>query len=340
MTHEIKYLFQTLRTWQELGQKAVFVSVVDLDGSSYRRPGVRMIIREDGISAGAVSGGCVEDEIIRQAQSVFSIGKAKVMTYDGRLRIGCEGVIFVLIEPVSLSEELLKEMEKVWRARGTFKMESFYYREVGESEQMGSVIRIRDRNYTLHPTFHPEDIGNQHCFSQTFGPLFQLYIFGAEHDAVQLSQAAKLLGWEVTVVASPDESKSCDYFPGADALITPSFEEIDTSQMDGQTAVVLMTHSFQKDVRYLMALKECQPAYIGLLGSVQRRERVLSMLLEHSPEVSVEFLDSIRGPAGISIGAESAPEISISVLAEILSVVREQDPVSLKDKDGSIHAKS
>lgn len=337
MTHEIKFLFRILSQWQAEGKKAVFVSVVDLDGTSYRRPGVRMIIREDGVSAGAVSGGCVEDEIIRQSRSVFERGRAKIMTYDGRLRIGCEGILYILIEPVEPAEILLNELERVMHARGTFRMDSWYSREVGENDHIGSVVRIGEGTFSLHPSFQPGKSGELACFSQEFGPLFHLYIFGAEHDAVQLSQAAKLLGWEVTVVASEDESKSCDYFPGADALITPSFENIDTSVLDGQTAVVIMTHSFQKDVRYLMALKDSKPAYLGLLGSVRRRERVLSMLLEYCPDVSVEFLEAIHGPAGISIGAENAPEISVSVLAEILSVTRGQAPVSLKDKAGSIH---
>ncbi len=337
MTHEIKFLFRTLRQWQEEGKKAVFVSVVSLDGTSYRRPGVRMVINEEGISAGAVSGGCVEDEIIRQAQSVFEKGRAKMMTYDGRLRIGCEGILYILIEPVLLSDSLLKVFERALRERNSFHMDSFYLREVGEDSRMGSQIRIGDLDFSLQPEFEPEKAGDLPCFSQAFGPLFQLYIFGAEHDAVQLSQAAKLLGWEVTIVASADESKSCDYFPGADALITPAYEEIDISVLDEQTAVVLMTHSFQKDVRYLMALKDSNPAYFGLLGSVQRRERVLSMLLEHAPDVTVEFLDSIHGPAGISIGAESASEISVSILAEILGVIRGQDPRPLKEKTGSIH---
>jgi len=106
MTHEIKLLFDTLKTWQILGKKAVLVSVVALQGTSYRRPGVRMIISEDGKSIGAVSGGCVEKEIEHQAQSVFLTGKAKMMSYDGRLRIGCEGILYLLIEPVFLSDEL------------------------------------------------------------------------------------------------------------------------------------------------------------------------------------------------------------------------------------------
>lgn len=337
MTHELKLLFQTLKQWQKLGKKAVFVSVVALEGSSYRKPGVRMIISEEGESVGAVSGGCVENEIERQAQSVFKTGRAKVTTYDGRLRIGCEGIIHILIEPVFLSDELLKDFEEQLDKRKTFRMESWFYREVGEYNDAGSAITINEKKYPLHSSFKAGSNDIREVFSQTFKPLFQLIIFGAEHDAVQLCQSAKLLGWEVIVVASPDEDKSCDYFPGASSLITPAFDNIDTSAIDEQTAVVLMTHSFNKDVQYLMALKNTNPAYIGLLGSVSRRERVLSMLMEYSPDTSIEFLDQIHSPAGLNIGAVGASEISVSILAEILSVVRNQTPVSLSEKAGSIH---
>jgi len=337
MTHEIKHLFDTLAAWQQLGKKAVFVSVVALDGTSYRRPGVRMIIREDGEIAGAISGGCVESEIIRQAQSVFRNGKAKIMTYDGRLRIGCEGIITILIEPVLLSKELFAEFDKQLASRQTFEMESFFQTEVGECDDMGSVLIMNGKKHALHSSFNFDSKTQRECFRQTFDPLFQLYIFGAEHDAVQLSQSAKLLGWVVTVVASPEESKSCDFFPGAGALITPAYDEINSLGIDEQTAVVLMTHSFNKDVQYLMALKDKQPAYLGLLGSFKRRERVLNMVLDYMPDISYDFLEQIHGPAGINIGAEGAAEISVSILAEILSIVRKQEPVSLRNKEGSIH---
>jgi len=337
MTHEIKLLFQTLKSWQHLGKKAVFVSVVTLDGSSYRRPGVRMVISEDGESVGAVSGGCVEKEIERQAQSVFRNGKSKIMTYDGTYRIGCEGIIHILIEPVFLSEELLNDFDSQLKNRLPFSIDSFYYQETGEFDHLGSLITINGKKYSLHPASHPEKEKGQSCYSQSFEPLFQLYIFGAEHDAVQLCKAASLLGWEVTIVAAEDESKSIDFFPGAASFITPSFENIDTSALDEQTAVVLMTHSYNKDVQYLMALKECKPAYLGLLGPVKRRERVLSMLLEQCPDASIEFLEQIHGPAGINVGAESASEIAISILTEILSVVRHQEPMPLKDKKSPIH---
>ena len=337
MTHEIKQLFEALIAWQTSGKKAVFVSVVALLGSSYRKPGVRMIISDDGESVGAVSGGCVENEIERQAQSVFKTGKSKVITYDGRLRIGCEGIIHILIEPVFISDELLNNFQSALKARQKFKIDSYYYSEVGEYENIGTRITLKNKTWSLNPSFHFTKIESRKCFTQTFEPLFQLYIFGAEHDAVHLCQSAKLLGWEVTVVASPDEAKSCVYFPGASSLIAPTFDNIDTSAIDEQTAVVLMTHSFNKDVQYLMALRKTNPAYIGLLGSVSRRERVLSMLLEYVPDTPIEFLGQIHGPAGLNIGAVGAPEIAVSILAEILSKVHGQTPVALNTKAGSIH---
>ena len=337
MTHEIKLLFQTLKEWQVQGRKAVLVTVVALEGSSYRRPGVRMVINEQGDSVGAVSGGCVEKEIERQSQSVFQTGKAKIITYDGRLRIGCEGIIHILIEPVIISAELFYDLESVLRARQSFSMNVYYYHRAGEYINTGTLITLNGKTISLNPSFNRNLIGDQECFSQTLDPLFQLYIFGAEHDAVQLCQGAKLTGWEVTIVASAEESKSCDFFPGASSLISPAFKDLDISVLDEQTAVVLMTHSFNKDVQYLLSLKDAKPAYIGLVGSIKRRERVLSAILDYSPDISPDFLDQIHGPAGINIGAESASEIAVSIIAEILAVIRNKKPEALRNKIGSIH---
>ncbi len=337
MTHEIKLLFQTLKSWQALGKRAVLVTVVALEGSSYRRPGVRMVISEQGDSVGAVSGGCVEKEIEHQARSVFQTGVAKIITYDGRLRVGCEGIIYMLIEPVFLSAELLNDFESVLKERQSFSMDVYYYHDAGNYADTGTLISLRGKTVSVNPSFNKNQIADQERFSQSFSPLFQLYIFGAEHDAVQLCQAAKLMGWEVTIVASAEESKSCDYFPGASSLISPSFKDLDVSVLDEQTAVVLMTHSFNKDVQYLLALKDCKPAYIGLVGSIKRRERVLSMLLDYCADISTDFLDHVYGPAGINIGAESASEIAASIIAEILGVVRNKKPEPLRNKVGSIH---
>lgn len=335
MTQEFKIIVETAQKWKKQGLKTVLASVVDLEGSSYRRPGVRMLLADNGQSIGAVSGGCVEKDVLNQSRSIFEDGKSKMMLYDGRLRLGCEGVIYILIEPFELSDQGIKAFEKSIELRTPMKLISNYKKEFGIVEGMGSSLIIDKERYALNQ--NATESSNLSVFEQQLDPLFQLLIIGAEHDAVQLSNTASNLGWEVTVMAAPDEQKSIEYFKGATRLITPLFDSIDTSVIDRQTAVVLMTHSFNKDVQYLMALEGVLPAYFGVLGPKHRKERLLQQLLEFKPEVDIEFVDQLRGPVGIDIGAESAVEISISIIAEILSVVRDKNPILLKDKEGTIH---
>jgi xanthine/CO dehydrogenase XdhC/CoxF family maturation factor len=337
MTYELKNLIETGIIWQKKGIKVVLATVVALEGSSYRRPGVRMLLAENGKWIGAVSGGCVEKEVYRQAQSVFNTQKSKVMSYDGSYRLGCEGILYILLEPFNISENCYTSFQKAVKERKPFTCDSYYQMDPDQSIDMGSILTIDNESFNLSPSFDPTHLENLECFSQEFTPIFQLYIFGAEHDAVALCKMANQIGWEVHIVAPPGEAKTIDYFTGAKRLITPAFDGIETSGFDGNTAVMVMTHSFNKDVRYLIALREVQPAYFGLLGPTHKRERLFSKFLEYHPETNIEFFEKIHGPAGINIGAESASEIALSILAEILSVVRKSKPISLRDKIGHIH---
>jgi xanthine/CO dehydrogenase XdhC/CoxF family maturation factor len=140
MTHELRKLIQIAALWQKSGKKVVLATVVDLEGSSYRRPGVRMILSDQGEALGAVSGGCVEKEILSKAQSVFRTGKARIMSYDGRYRVGCDGLLYILLEPFETNEKLLKAFEAVYKDRKSFQAESWYYPEPGEYEGIGSVL--------------------------------------------------------------------------------------------------------------------------------------------------------------------------------------------------------
>ncbi|HEX8016915.1 MAG TPA: XdhC family protein [Flavobacterium sp.] len=88
MMHELLKLKESYILAKAIGLKSVMATVVAIEGSSYRRPGVRMLIFENDTMAGAVSGGCVENEILKQSQSVFLDNKAKIMIYDGRYRLG------------------------------------------------------------------------------------------------------------------------------------------------------------------------------------------------------------------------------------------------------------
>ena len=335
MTHEILTLLETAQRWHAQGKRLVLTTVVSLEGSSYRRPGVRMLIADSNEMCGAVSGGCVEKEVLYKAQSVFSKGIPKIMSYDGRYRLGCEGILYLLIEPLHVSESLAILLESI-NSRISFNCVSIYSLSEGEDTSLGSQFIIDSVMIPVQKNYQPsEEI--QLCFEQEFPPLFQLYIFGSEHDAVALCRMASEMGWRVTIIAAPDEAKTIDFFPDAYELLTLTFAEIESYSFDSDTAIVLMSHSFNKDVQYLIALAEVKPIYFGLLGPSKRREQLIHEFLNHKPETTTDFLDQLYGPAGINLGAENAHEISISIIAEILSVTRNQKPSPLREKKGRIH---
>lgn len=334
MTHELKAIFKQFEKAQSVGLKSVLASVVALEGSSYRRPGVRMLLLENGQMVGAVSGGCVEKEIKRQAVSVFQSGMPKVMVYDGRYRLGCEGILSILIEPFAPEKAEVKSFWQHIENRLPIGFKSYFLPDASENPNYGSVIAIGSQQIRLNPEQESKDLA---CFEQTMNPCFRLYVIGAEHDAVQLGHHASLMGWEVFVVAHPTESKTKDAFPGIQEMLHQEPEQLDIA-LDENTAVVVMTHSFAKDLGHILSLSKLPlGAYIGLLGPSKRREKLFDALLERHPEVSEDFIDTIYGPAGLDIGAETPQEITISILSEILSVVRKKEPIGLRNKLGKIH---
>lgn len=338
MTHELKKILREAVKNRERGLKNVMASVVALDGSSYRKPGVRMLIAADGTMTGAVSGGCVEKEVLLQAGRVFKNDEPVMMTYDGRYRLGCEGILYILIEPFFVSEELEKALEMKLRERKSFFLQSFFQKEEGPEEAMGTIVEFEDGKKA---GFSKDSKLNGNpdllVFSQEFKPLFKILIIGSEHDAVQMCTAASFLGWEVSIVASPKDPRTKVNFPGAEELLHMSPEEAENLVVDKETAVILMNHNYATDLKYLLAIKDKDPVYIGLLGSAKRREKLFHELIEHCPEISDNFLDKIHGPAGLNLGAITPQEIALSVLSEILTVIREKEAFPLRQKQGRIH---
>lgn len=334
MTHELHQLLKAYLSCHEQNHKAVLVTLVSLNGSSYRKPGVRMMITQSGQMIGAVSGGCVEKEIKLQAEEVFQTHQPKMMTYDGRYRLGCEGILHLLIEPMTLSPDNTQTIIDHLENRGSLHLSTHYQTGLGLQPESGSIIKVGNITYPIHPQIQPQ---GKAVFVQNLPALFELFIFGAEHDSVALSELAAKLGWRVTIVAPADEQKSIEHFTGAINLLTPLYDQVADLPITDETAVVLMTHSISKDVQYLCALNSKRPAYLGLLGPAQRREQLITQLLEFRPETDEAFIELLRGPAGINIGALSAHEIAVSIIAEILAVTRSAQLIALKDKTGAIH---
>lgn len=338
MIHELKEIINQANINQKTGLKNVLASVVHLEGSSYRKPGVRMLISEDLNSVGAVSGGCVEKEIIQRAKTVFRDNKPKIITYDGRYRLGCEGILYILIEPFILSDDFVKTFSESNYKRESIKIDSYFTKEDEAFGNFGSVVTFENK---LQFTFS-EDLDIQHkndreTFTQILKPAFRLLIIGGEHDAVKLCKVASNLGWEIDVITSAKDSKQRSNFPGANSVIGETPETIEFSDIEENTAIVIMNHSYVQDLKYVVKLSKYQPKYIGILGAPNRRERLFNELFEFVPDISEDFLETIYTPAGLHIGAQTPEEIAVSIVAEILSVIRKKEPFSLRNLNGKIH---
>ncbi|WP_298892688.1 XdhC family protein [uncultured Psychroserpens sp.] len=330
MTHEFKDIVYKAKINQQNRLKNVLATVVFLEGSSYRKPGVRMLISEDGTMVGAVSGGCVENEVKRRAQSVFVDGKPKVITYDGRYRLGCEGILYILIEPFYISDDFLKTFQSSLDCRDTFKIESYFKKEDEAYGNFGSVFHVNtNTNFTFSETFKPKHSETTQLFSQDLKPSLKLLIIGGEHDAVKLCAMANLLGWEVDIITSIKDPKLLSDFPGAKS-VTAQTPEIADLKIDTETVVVLMTHNYVLDLKYLIKLEPLHPQYIGIIGSSKRRNQLQNELMNYVSELSETFLERIHSPAGLHIGAITPEEIALSILAEILSVIRKTEVMPLR----------
>ena len=174
MTHEFKNIVNAFIEAKKLGIRSVLVTVVDLDGSSYRKPGVRMLILENERMIGAVSGGCVEKEIIRQSKSIFKDGKSKIFTYDGRFRLGCEGVLYILLEEFNPNEGFIDAFQNCLNDRNSFAIHSKYIREEGVFDEIGTIVNIDDKSYSISEKIEVDTLNRSSnlLFSQEMKPCF------------------------------------------------------------------------------------------------------------------------------------------------------------------------
>ena len=152
-----------------------------------------------------------------------------------------------------------------------------------------------------------------------------------------MCKQANALGWEVDILCSAKDPKAIKDFTGSSRVIPSMPETFDESAIEENSAVVLMNHSYVRDLQYLLKLSDKKLSYLGMLGAAKRRDRMFSEIFELNPEVSDEFLESIYTPAGLNIGAETPEEIALSILAEIMTVVEQKEPFSLKVISGKIH---
>ncbi len=363
----MKELSDILTAWREQPEAvAALATVAQTEGSSYRRPGARMLILDDGRTVGSISGGCVESDVIEKAATVKSNGAAVLLTYDTSTEedvifgagLGCKGVVRVLLEP--LRPPFMRFLQRVFESRQSgavatvFRIEGSGTAPVGARvilEENGAVwsdiadadlreALIADAREALRcgrqsETRHATAQGSAEALIEVVHGPQPLVIFGAGYDAIPLARIAEELGYHVTVVDPRPAYADAKRFPTANAVVLARAGEWDGKlTLTERTAAVVMSHHYLTDAATLKALAPLQLRYLGLMGPRRRAEK---MAAELGPE-GEEILRRAHNPIGLDIGADTPEQIALAILAEIQAANTGHRGGLLRDRKGPIHA--
>ncbi|GEP95506.1 XdhC family protein [Chitinophaga cymbidii] len=361
---ELKQIIHAFSLACKNRQRAALATVVHVEGSSYRGPGARMLITEDGMLTGAISGGCLEGDALRKALTVMMEGKPLLTTYDTSdeedavigVGLGCNGIIRVLIEPLAPEDEAgpMALLQQVIAKRQPSVLVTFFSMDEKWSPRQGTRLLLKENETpkqagdlpatlsaitkdaanifeTKTPAFIQYPTGDS-AFIEYIAPPLSLMIAGAGNDVFPLVQIAEVLGWDVTLIDGRPNYANARRFPTCKLIVTKPEEALRDLVPDDQTAVVLMTHNYEYDKAILKAMLPLPVNYIGMLGPKKKLSRMLSEL-----EVADEHLSRIFSPVGLDIGAETAEEIALAIAAEIKAVFAGKTGVHLRKLPGGIH---
>jgi xanthine dehydrogenase accessory factor len=314
----------------------VLATLTSVEGSSYRRPGARMLVSGDGGRIGSISGGCLEEDLVERSRRVAASGQPEVVVYDTTVEndivwgvgLGCHGIVRILLERITPRPDWASVLaENLRSGRATDLV-------VVWDESAGPVgTRLRD-----DPKIGRQGSGSG-VFRERVGPPTSLTLFGAGDDAQPLARMAMELGWRVTV-ADPRAALLTDQrFPGVAALVLGPPEELvaRAAPFPGSMAVV-MTHHYRHDVPLMSHLLPLPLAYVGLLGPKRRADKILAELADRGLVVTQAMRSRLWAPVGLDLGADAPEEVALSIIAEMTSVLSGRDARPLRERERPIHA--
>jgi xanthine dehydrogenase accessory factor len=328
---------QIVRKWQQ-GDAAVLVTLVRAEGSSYRRPGARLLLGGRGEYAGTISGGCLETEVVRKAAWLVREGAAVERystmfddTAEVPFGLGCGGVVDLLLEPGDTAEcrALMGAMERslagddvtvltwlpregnrllraVLSAGGDFLFASSGLTEPELVDARGGVLR-RDWIENM-----PEGV-----FVERIVAPQRLFVLGAGDDAKPLVSMGALLGWSVTVMDGRAQLARAERFPEAERVMALSSASAEILGIRSEDAVVLMTHSYEQDRELLAAVLPLRPRYLGLLGARHRSSLLVSEVAVKLGRTIDACCEQLYAPVGLDLGGDGPEALALAVIAEV-----------------------
>ena len=359
---------------QKLGKQTALATVVHVEGSSYRRPGARMLIEDDGQLTGAISGGCLEGDALRKALLVITEKRSRLVTYDTMddddakfgVGLGCNGIIQVLIEPIDIANpnNPIQYLRTINEKRQKAVLITLFSLQDKKDPQYGTCLLLKEDGNVIYNTPVLKDVliadakdamttqissfknyisdnHNLTAFIEMIKPPVSVVIVGAGNDVVPLVEMADILGWETTVVdGRANYAKKERFVSACQVLVSKPEQVLDQIAIDENTVFLLMTHNYNYDMAMLKQLLQRNISYIGMLGPKKKRERMLNELKDEGLTFSQQQLSVLHSPVGLDIGAETSEEIALSILAEIKALFAGKDVQSLRTLKEVIHPRS
>ncbi len=315
-------------------QPAVLATLVAVEGSSYRRPGARLLVLADGTGVGSISGGCLEEDLRQRTGRVLETGRSETVTYDTTdendlvwgVGLGCRGVVQIFLELIpSNRPRWLSVLAENRAANRATSLAIVHQNKTGEA--CGTHLREALPRDT--------DAG---VFFETIAPLPLLVVFGAGDDVKPVVRLARETGWRVVVVDSREGYATPARFPEADSVMVAGAADGSVERvLNNQAYVVVMTHRFAEDVELLAMLLARPLAYLGVLGPRKRTDRVLAELDQKGFVPLPETLERLCAPVGLDLGSTTPETIALSILAELQCLRAGRTPIHLRDRTAPIH---
>jgi xanthine/CO dehydrogenase XdhC/CoxF family maturation factor len=373
---EIREIIKAFDEARRDNHRCALATVVHVDGSSYRRPGARMLVTDEGKLTGAISGGCLEGDALRKALLVLHQQKSMLVTYDTNdeddakfgAGLGCNGILQVLIEPIipEDTDNPIELLRSLLNARENAVLATVFSLQQKREIQKGTCLLMReDRFISLlsneepindflmsdakkvlslkssafrHYVFGKNEIN---AFIEIVRPPVSLVVIGAGNDTVSLIKMADILGWDITIAdGRPSYAKPEKFVPSCKVIVAKPETVLEKLQVDEQTAFVLMTHNYPYDLAMLKEIIKTRARYIGSLGPRKKLDRMLRDLNQEGIFLTEDQTKKIYGPAGLDIGAETPEEIALSIVAEIRAVFSNHKAGMLREKESTIHPRS
>ena len=302
-------VLKSARDWVQAGRRVVMATVIRTWGSAPRPIGALTAIRDDGMVAGSVSGGCVEDDMVLQVRSGELVKDKPATTKYGvsaeeakRFGLPCGGTLELVLEPLTKNsgiDELLTRIERHELVMRRLDMKS-------------GRVTIGPASSTDLLSFDGATLATVH------GPRWRLLIIGAGQLSTFLAQMAQGLDYQVTICDPREEYADGWDVPGA-ALKRGMPDDVAIEmKLDGHSAVVTLTHDPKLDDMALLEALKSPAFYIGAIGSRKNNEARRQRLAGF--DLSQDEIARLHGPVGLKLGARTPPEIAIAILAEMTAV--------------------